>query len=143
MHPASHLRKLPPCKNMASGVRTKLIPLPRVWAYLESSILQRDMGKNPLSHSPRSDQLSRTVSIWPSVSLYPSRFLPQFNSPLVSVYWAYLALRVYGVYAHSKGPSVGLCTILFFTGKWAMAAGIDLLAVITCVRHLPSVSGIN
>ncbi|KAF9779137.1 hypothetical protein BJ322DRAFT_1013723 [Thelephora terrestris] len=41
-----------------------------------------------------------------------------FDLAFVSVYWAYLILRVYGVYTRNK---------------WAMATGIDLLAVISCV----------
>jgi len=70
------------------------------------SILQGDMGKNPFDCIPRSDRLCRMVLIWLSVRSCLSHFLFQTDLPLVSVYWAYLVLRVYGVYAHSKGPSV-------------------------------------
>jgi len=64
------------------------------------------MGKNPLNCSPSSDRLCRMVLIWLLVSLSPSNFLFQTDLSLVSVYWAYLVLRVYGVYAHSEGLSV-------------------------------------
>ena len=78
----------------------------RAWAHLEASIFQGDMGKNLLNCSPSSDQLRRMVLIWPSVSLHPPLFSLQTDLLLVSVYWAYFVLRVYGVYAHSKGPMV-------------------------------------
>ena len=69
------------------------------------------MGKNPLNRSHNSDQLRRTVSIWRLVSSHSFSSLLRANFPSVSVYWAYLVLRVYGVYAPSKGPSVRLGTI--------------------------------
>jgi len=81
---------------------------------LEPSILQGNMGKNWFNCSPNSNRLCRMVLIWPLVSSYPCSFFRlkfQTNLPIVGVYWTYLVLRVYGVYAHSKDASVCLSII--------------------------------
>ena len=71
------------------------------------------------------------VSIW--LLVRPREICSSLTILLVTTYWIYAILRIYGVVSDRSSIKSILPTLTSFAGIWARDLGIDFLAVIACL----------